>query len=360
LSLPEKVKTIATQTARDSTFVCDLDDSKDILSDNNVYNETRKENMEIEKRHKTAPTTFHPDEELPYENDQETRLAVKALQQKFTKRAVAPYELKGPIFQNKVNSAPPIVEPTTRAPVDIDDLPYTTVVFQDGPLGMTLQPTKNDVACRVMNFLDDKDDSPARASGLIDIGDVIVSVNGVEMFSYDGTIHVLQKGGVRIVEFRVGTSDDEYDESDSEQSSSESETGWNSGHEDSSIATSEGGTSSYITEAEPELLPDPSPEKALLPVVDDDNVKLATIDDNANDSVAFKVVDDSTTKEKKGKKEKKLKKVSRHSRICAVANVDSALLLQHGSNMRDLICFVRTRKKKRARKNRKRRKINRS
>jgi hypothetical protein len=63
------------------------------------------------------------------------------------------------------------------------------------------------------------------------------------------------------------------------------------------------------------LLPDPSPEKALLPVVDDDNVKLATIDDNANDSVAFKVVDDSTTKEKKAKKEKKLKKVSRHSRI---------------------------------------------
>jgi S1-C subfamily serine protease len=53
--------------------------------------------------------------------------------------------------------------------------------------------------------------SPARASGLIEIGDVIVSVNGQDVSSYDDTIAIIKNGGRREIAFRAGTSDDIYD-----------------------------------------------------------------------------------------------------------------------------------------------------
>jgi serine/threonine-protein phosphatase 4 regulatory subunit 1 len=87
------------------------------------------------------------------------------------------------------------------------------VVFEEGPIGMQLEPTRYDRSCRVFDFLDTGTDqpSPARASGLIEIGDVIVSVNGQDVNSYDDTIAIIKNGGRREIAFRAGTSDDIYD-----------------------------------------------------------------------------------------------------------------------------------------------------
>ena len=86
-----------------------------------------------------------------------------------------------------------------------------TVVFEDGPIGMQLEPTKGDKACRIYGFNDFGDElSPAHASGLIEIGDVIVSVNGTNVKSYDETIDLLKSGGKRIVCFRSGTEAERY------------------------------------------------------------------------------------------------------------------------------------------------------
>ena len=90
------------------------------------------------------------------------------------------------------------------------EIEFKTVVFEDGPIGMQLEPTADDRACRVFNFLDAGPDkpSPAKSSGLIDIGDVIVSVNGKLVESYDDTIAILKAGGRREVSFRPGRSED--------------------------------------------------------------------------------------------------------------------------------------------------------
>jgi hypothetical protein len=95
---------------------------------------------------------------------------------------------------------------------------WKTVVFQAGPIGMQLEPTADDRACRVYGFLDSGDGkpSPARHSGKIELGDVIVKVNGKDVHSYDDTIAVLKAGGRREITFRQGTADDDYDEEEEE------------------------------------------------------------------------------------------------------------------------------------------------
>jgi len=79
-----------------------------------------------------------------------------------------------------------------------------TVEFEDGPIGMQLEPTEDDKACRVHGFNDlgGGKAPPAVASGKVAIGDVIVSVNGKEVTSYDATIDLLKQGGRRVVVFR--------------------------------------------------------------------------------------------------------------------------------------------------------------
>jgi len=90
---------------------------------------------------------------------------------------------------------------------------WRTVVFEGGPIGMQLEPTVEDRACRVYGFVDsDESPSPARMSGRIQMGDVIVKVNGTAPVSYDETIGLLKKGGHREVVFRAGTRDDDFDE----------------------------------------------------------------------------------------------------------------------------------------------------
>jgi PDZ domain len=80
----------------------------------------------------------------------------------------------------------------------------TTVIFEAGSIGMQLEPTADESACRVCGFLDADDDtpSPARTSGLVQIGDVIIEVNGTVVTSYDETIKVLRAGGRRKIVFR--------------------------------------------------------------------------------------------------------------------------------------------------------------
>jgi hypothetical protein len=86
-----------------------------------------------------------------------------------------------------------------------------TVVFEAGSIGMQLEPTSDDSACRVCGFLDADDGtpSPARMSGKINIGDVIVEVNGAVVASYDETIATLRAGGRREIVFRPRRPGDE-------------------------------------------------------------------------------------------------------------------------------------------------------
>lgn len=88
-----------------------------------------------------------------------------------------------------------------------------TVVFEEGAIGMQLEPTADDRACMVCDFLDagSGKPSPARTSGLIEVGDVIVSVNGVTMESYEETIAILKAGGRREITFRPGREEDKYE-----------------------------------------------------------------------------------------------------------------------------------------------------
>jgi hypothetical protein len=78
---------------------------------------------------------------------------------------------------------------------------------------MQLEPTGQDRGCRVFDFLDSSPSqpSPARLSGQIFVGDVIVSVNGVALDSYDSTIAMLKSGGRREIVFRPGTDEDAYE-----------------------------------------------------------------------------------------------------------------------------------------------------
>jgi hypothetical protein len=106
-------------------------------------------------------------------------------------------------------------------PPEEPDVSPKLVLFEDGPIGMQLEPTREDRACRVFDFLD-SDDTPsvARESGQIDIGDVIVSVNGQIVTSYDDTIGLLKKGGSRQIQFRAGTHEDDFDDVEFDQDGS--------------------------------------------------------------------------------------------------------------------------------------------
>ena len=84
---------------------------------------------------------------------------------------------------------------------------WKTVTFQDGPLGMQLEPTVGDKACRVTGFLDTLGcPSQARASGKIQFDDVIVKVNSKVPKSYEETLEMIAEGGERLITFRPGFS----------------------------------------------------------------------------------------------------------------------------------------------------------
>jgi hypothetical protein len=95
---------------------------------------------------------------------------------------------------------------------------WKIVVFEDGPMGIQLEPTVDDRASRVYSFLDGPDTlSPARETGHIEVGDIIVAVNGVIVQSYDETVAILKAGGRREVTLRPGRSEDQYDDEFSDE-----------------------------------------------------------------------------------------------------------------------------------------------
>lgn len=84
---------------------------------------------------------------------------------------------------------------------------WKTVTFEDGPLGMQLEPTVGDKACKVTGFLDTLGcPSQARSSGQIKFDDVIVKVNGKLPQSYEETLEMIAVGGQRMITFRPGFS----------------------------------------------------------------------------------------------------------------------------------------------------------
>jgi serine/threonine-protein phosphatase 4 regulatory subunit 1 len=111
-----------------------------------------------------------------------------------------------------------------KATEEEKDVPeFKVVVFEDGPIGMQLEPTEGDTGCRVCGFLDAEDGtpSPARVSGKIAVGDVILRVNKTSISSYDDAIAMLKAGGRRKIVFRPGRPEDEpkgSDEDDEEVS----------------------------------------------------------------------------------------------------------------------------------------------
>jgi len=122
---------------------------------------------------------------------------------------------RGPVDVDEVSITPQSSRDEEDAPIsrgEQEDVQYKTVVFEDGPIGMQLEPTIDDRACRVFNFLDASPDipSPAQASGMIEVGDVIVSVNGDVVESYEHTIDMLKSGGRREIVFRPGREEDGY------------------------------------------------------------------------------------------------------------------------------------------------------
>jgi hypothetical protein len=84
---------------------------------------------------------------------------------------------------------------------------WVTVSFQDGPLGIQLEPTVGEKACRVTGFMDTLGcPSQARASGKVKFDDVIVKVNGKIPASYEDTLEMIAAGGERTITFRPGFS----------------------------------------------------------------------------------------------------------------------------------------------------------
>lgn len=80
-----------------------------------------------------------------------------------------------------------------------------TVVFEQGSIGMQLEPTADDAGCRVVGFTED---APASQSGQILVGDVIVRINNERISSYDAGIAILKAGGRRKITFRPGVPED--------------------------------------------------------------------------------------------------------------------------------------------------------
>lgn len=116
----------------------------------------------------------------------------------------------GPVPASKSTSKLPTQSPPAPPPVaSLSE--WKCVLFEAGSIGMQLEPTADDSGCRVCGFLDSSEEapSPARASGKISIGDVIVSVNGTPVTSYDNTIAILKAGGRRKITFRPGCPGDE-------------------------------------------------------------------------------------------------------------------------------------------------------
>lgn len=80
---------------------------------------------------------------------------------------------------------------------------WKTLTFEDGPLGLQLEPTAGVKAARVTGFLDTSGcPSAARATGQINFNDVIVKVNATVPKSYEEALFLLGKGGNRSITFR--------------------------------------------------------------------------------------------------------------------------------------------------------------
>ena len=80
---------------------------------------------------------------------------------------------------------------------------WKTVSFDDGPLGVQLEPTHGERGARVTGFLDTAGvPSAARASGEIDWNDVIVKINATVPKNFDHALQLLQVGGKRNITFR--------------------------------------------------------------------------------------------------------------------------------------------------------------
>ena len=80
---------------------------------------------------------------------------------------------------------------------------WKTITFDDGPLGLQLEPTVGDRAARVTGFRDTKGiPSAARATGQIEFNDVVVKVNTTVPKSYEETLFLLGQGGERNITFR--------------------------------------------------------------------------------------------------------------------------------------------------------------
>ena len=117
-----------------------------------------------------------------------------------------PKDVDDPIDDEEPTS--PSKNPSQTKKYNKEDLKKVT--FEDGSIGMQLEPTADDSGCRVCGFLDGPDGSPspAKASGKIVVGDVIVKVNSTKVRSYDATIEVLKAGGRRKITFRPALPED--------------------------------------------------------------------------------------------------------------------------------------------------------
>ena len=93
------------------------------------------------------------------------------------------------------------------------DCEVVKVSFEDGPIGLHLESTSQERACRVSGFTEPEETNPACASQEIKVGMVIVSVNDIVCESFQHTMELLQAGGHREIAFRpTVASDDAYDE----------------------------------------------------------------------------------------------------------------------------------------------------
>lgn len=117
-----------------------------------------------------------------------------------------------PVPSSPLPVAPLTVDPTDRRAMfqrsfsceDAEALAgWRTLTFDDGPLGMKLEPTVGDKAARVTGFIDTAGlPSAARATGQIEFNDVIVKINSIVPKSFDETLVVLSEGGIRKITFR--------------------------------------------------------------------------------------------------------------------------------------------------------------
>jgi hypothetical protein len=202
----------------------------DLLPWNPDNTKIKKEEMKAPKEKKAGKTEKadkkdKKKEALPTGTDMSHR---SKTEKKKDKEKAAEKEKKKLKKQRKKEAEKYIVEPNaspseaaTSSDSDLKIVIFNTVIFEAGPLGMQLEPTRDSKACRkacrAYDFFDGNNCDPlqARMSGKINMGDVIVSVNGIAPDSYESTIALLEKGGTREIVFRKGTQHDDHGDMDS-------------------------------------------------------------------------------------------------------------------------------------------------